>query len=82
MKIGKLPAGLKQVMPNPVKRPAGWVSAAFEADSELPDASLCSAGYQVSAPLTLYLLPPLFPLLLAVVPADFCLFTAVYVIIW
>ena len=43
------------VIPNPVERPSGWISAAFPADSEDPEARLCSAGYQVRLMHLLYL---------------------------
>ena len=44
-----LPVALRKVIPEPVKRPAGWVSAAFPADSVNPEAQMCSAGYQVTS---------------------------------
>ena len=59
-------AALRQVIPNPAKRPAGWVSAAFPADSTLPDAELCSAGYQVHS----YRNPVLFTEAARAVPDD------------
>lgn len=45
-----LHTGLKELIPDPKPRPAGWLSAAFPLDSTLPEANKCSAGYQVHRP--------------------------------
>jgi hypothetical protein len=43
-------AALEALIPNPKPRSERWVSAAFPAGTEDPNALLCSAAYQVRLP--------------------------------